>query len=175
MQMSSDTTRNSGDDEAVARVSALEPNHCVATWRRFVVIIWRHDTTHDGVSDLRRALTATASKSEQIALVTIVEPNAPPPPSEVRDALARLLGEFGRTIRFSAVAFEGSGFRAAMVRGVVTGLTLLARMPYPHKVFAGVDESSRWLTANLHGIGWRETQAELIEAVAELRRRITAA
>jgi hypothetical protein len=157
-----------------ARVFVLEDNHCMATWRSFVIVIWRKDTTADAVKQLRDLLQKTSTTTQAVCLLTIVEPNAPPPSSDVRDALAGVLGEFGKLIKYSAVAFEGSGFRAAMVRGVVTGLTMLARMPYPHKVFAGVEESARWLCGNASAVGFRETANEVIDAVAELRRRIAA-
>src|SRR5262249_31253721 len=106
-----------------ARVHVLDDNHCMASWRNFVIVILRKDTTAEAVSQLRALLQKIQTTSDAICLLTVVEPNAPPPPSEVRDALAGVLGEFGKLIKFSAVAFEGSGFRAAMVRGVVTGLT----------------------------------------------------
>src|SRR5262249_34587794 len=140
---------------AFARVHVLDDNYCMATWRNFAVVIWRKDTTAEAVGQWRTLLQKIATTSDAICLLTVVEPDARPPPSEVRDALAGVLGEFGKLIKFSAVAFEGTGFRAAMVRGVVTGLTLLARMPYPHKVFAGVEEAVRWMCSNAAGIGWR--------------------
>jgi hypothetical protein len=158
-----------------ARVLTVTDDHCIAIWRRFLVVVWRKDTTSPAVADFRAALTRLASETHEVALLTVVEPNAPPPPSDVRDALAAVLAEFGKLIKFSAVAFEGTGFRAAMVRGVVTGLTLLARMPYPHKVFAGVPEAARWLIPNVHRLGWHESMEELTTAVAELRHRVAAA
>jgi hypothetical protein len=176
MSTTSDTMHHGGDGGASsARVVVLQDNHCIATWRGFVIIIWRRETTAQGVADLRQALQRLGPTSTGVGLLTIIEPNAPPPTSEVRDGLAAVLGEFGKLIKFSAVAFEGSGFRAAMVRGVVTGLTMLARMPYPHKVFAGVNEATQWLIPSLQRIGWRDSAFELTEAVAELRRRIAAA
>ena len=59
------------------------------------------------------------------------------PPAASRNELAATL-RGASFIKASAVAFEGQGFRAAAVRGVVTGLTALARQPFPHKVFAHV-------------------------------------
>ena len=159
-----------------ARVVVLKPDHCLATWRNFLILIWRNETTEEGVNDFRNTLQRlTTTNRDGLGLLTIIEPNAPPPASKVRDELARVLGQFGKLIKYSAVAFEGSGFRAAMVRGVVTGLTMLARMPYPHKVFPGVDQSAEWLIPNLRNLGWRESVGDLTGAVADLRKRIAAA
>jgi hypothetical protein len=52
---------------------------------------------------------------------------------QVRKALADLLTE-SHIIRCSAVIMEGTGFRAAAVRGVVTSLTMLARHEFPHRI-----------------------------------------
>lgn len=170
-----EATPPGGSSGSTARVNVLQDNHCVATWHRFLIVIFRHDTTVEAINDVRHALEKLESTEKSVALLTIIEPNAPPPSSDVRDAMAAMLAEFGRVIKYSAVAFEGSGFRAAVVRGVVTGLTLLARMPYPHKVFAGVDDAAQWMINNVASLlGWRETVTQLTDAVAELRRRIAA-
>ncbi|HZS40192.1 MAG TPA: hypothetical protein VFF06_25350 [Polyangia bacterium] len=128
----------------------------------------------EGARLSRDGLKALAARQPSgIALLNIVEPSAPAPPSEVRGALARILTEFGHELKCSAVVHEGSGFRAAAVRGVVTGLTLLARQPFPHKVFATVDEASAWMTDTLHkSFGWTVTAVDLIDAVNDLRIRI---
>ena len=98
------------------------------------------------------------------------------PSSEVRTALARFMTEGARVIRSSAVAFEGAGFRAAAVRGVVTGLTMLARQPYPHKVFATMTDAAQWLTGSLAQTAHVPLDSrELLGALEELRERMSKA
>ena len=70
----------------------------------------------------------------------------------------------------SAVVHEGTGFRAAAVRSVVTGLAMMANLPYPHKVFATVDDAGRWLHMN-SPVGKKWEARGLIEAVREVRER----
>lgn len=163
---------------AAAKVAVLEHDHCVAVWGPVVILIWRHETTLDGVRAVDERLHDFARTNPSGGgLMTIIEANAPLPEAHVRDALAGVLKKHPVAIKSSAVVHEGSGFRAAAVRGVVTGLTLLARQPFPHRIFATVDDGSRWLAASL-----RETAPHanvdgehLIEAVRELRQRIASA
>ncbi len=155
-------------------ITALDKNHCMAVWESLFICIWRNETTMAGARISREGIRALAeSRPKGIALLNVVEPNAPAPPSEVRAALARIMVDFGHALKGSAVVHEGSGFRAAAVRGVVTGLTLLARPPFPHKVFATVEEASDWLAVSLQkSEGWEWSGARLIDAVADLRVRI---
>ena len=41
--------------------------------------------------------------------------------------------------RASALVFGGLGFKASIIRGVVTGLNLLAGYPFPYRTFADAD------------------------------------
>ena len=114
------------------------------------LLVWRGETTSAGVNATEIAMEKMAKMSgERFGLLTVVEPNAPLPPGEVRDQLAALLGRLP-WITASAVVFEGKGFRAAAVRSVVTGLTLLAKQGYPHKVFATTEEGTSWLLQNMN-------------------------
>jgi hypothetical protein len=161
-------------DDNTASVIALEHDYCFAGWNAIFIVIWRHDTTSDGVRNLDLKLRDhEKAHPDGCGLLTIIEQGAPMPTSEVRTALARFMTEGARVIRSSAVAFEGAGFRAAAVRGVVTGLTMLARQPYPHKVFATMPDAAQWLGASL-----RETaklnvdSAALLAALSDLRARV---
>lgn len=70
----------------------------------------------------------------------------------------------------AALVFEGTGFRAAAVRGVVTVLNTLARQAYPYKSFGTVDAGATWV-ASMHndGKGGTIRAADLISVVAPLR------
>jgi hypothetical protein len=161
-----------------ARVGVLETDHCFATWGPIFICIWRHDTTLAGVNTLteRVADFARTAPGDGVGLLTIVEQNAPVPDSKVRDALAGFMKKSAGALRSSAVVHEGTGFRSAAVRGVVTGLTMLARQAFPHRVFATVEEGSRWLVGSLRQTANQNVNDDmLIAVVSELRKRIAAA
>ena len=132
------------------RILLHDKDYCTAAWRDLFVLIWRHETTLEGIKAGRDALASMGqSHPDGCAMLTIVEPGAPMPPAEARDALSEVLRDAGDIIKVSAVVFEGAGFRAAAVRSVVTGISLVAKQPYPHKVFATVDAAASWLSPSL--------------------------
>lgn len=109
---------------------------------------------------------ATAQQRELVFLI-VAEEQAPPPPAPLRAELARHLGETQHRILRSAVVHEGAGFRAAVVRSFVTGLSVLLRANYPRRVFSNVNDAAFWLGA--------DPRAELevpafLDALREVRR-----
>ena len=158
-----------------ASLKVVTPDYCIATWSSVLVLIWRVNTTMDAVAAVRHEIEALGRAHPQgIGLLTIVEQAAPVPSSEARNGLARTLADFGKIIRHSAVVHEGSGFRAAAIRGVVTGLTMLARPPYPHKVFSTLDSAALWLASGLRAAGIDCDAEDLSTAVRDVRVRVAA-
>jgi hypothetical protein len=112
-----------------------QPDYVLASWHRIFCVIWRRETTEDAARHLRDACAEFAKKHPRgIGLLTVVESGASSPPLPARRAIASFLAEGSAYIRCSAVVVEGSGFRMAAARSIVTGLTLLARQRYPHRV-----------------------------------------
>src|SRR5882757_5220624 len=103
---------------APARVDAVSPDYCLARWNQFYMIIWRVNTTMAGIRILARSFDEfRKSFPEGVGLITIVEPGAPLPPTEARQTLGQLLADAAGSIQYSAVVYEGGGFRASAVRG----------------------------------------------------------
>lgn len=154
---------------------AKQPDFALACWQHVFTVIWRRETTMEGAEQLRTECRAFAeSHPRGIALLTIVESGAPLPSSGPRKAIAEFLGEASAFIKCSAVIFEGSGFRAAAVRSVVTGLTLMARQKYPHKV-CDLDEAVRMFAGILpQATGRGISEIELKSTLADLRVKIDA-
>jgi hypothetical protein len=151
------------------QVLGIDDNHVVGNVWNVSVLVWGKETTMGGVASAERAIAAHAARHpEGIGLLTVVEEIADPPNAEVRKALGLMLTSMAGKVKRSAVSQEGTGFRAAMVRGVVTGLMLLTRVPFPHKVFDNADTSVTWIVA---GLPARPAEASLILAgVREIRR-----
>ncbi|WP_394829521.1 hypothetical protein [Pendulispora albinea] len=156
---------------APARVDAVSPDYCLARWNQFYIDIWRVNTTMAGLRIMAKSFEEfTKGYPEGVGVITIVEPGAPLPPAEARQTLGQFLADAEGRIRFSAVVYEGGGFRASAVRGVVSSLILLARPPYPHRVFATATEACTWFQ---RGFGAEAVNGKELEiAIADLRRRI---
>jgi hypothetical protein len=138
------------DRPAIITVDATR-DHVVATYNRVILLVFERDTTLGAVVALRKALDYLDGKYPSgIALLTVVSENAPLPSQEARDAMSSVAtGAAGKRLRRSAVVFEGGGFRSALVRGVATGLQLVAKLPFPHRVFHSVELAAAWLAPEL--------------------------
>ena len=124
---------------------ASTPDHLVVTWRNCLTVFFRHETTLAGVIAVQNVYDRYAKEYPSgLCLLTVVERGAPMPPSDVRLALAKFLESGAGYVKMSAVVHEGAGFSAAAVRSVVTGLALLTRLPFPHRVFASVEDAVSW-------------------------------
>jgi hypothetical protein len=127
------------------------PDCLVLTWDRCVGVVWKRETTPEGVDALTTTYREQASRYPSgVYLLTIVERDAPMPAPPQREALAVFLRSGGGRTRMSAVVIEGTGFRAAAVRSVVTGLAMLVRLPYPHEIFGSMEQAAKWLGTTPH-------------------------
>jgi len=72
--------------------------------------------------------------------------------SGVRRELARVLKVYGPDIGAAAIVYEGLGFKATIVRSVVTAIALTSHNQFPYRVFAGVDPAMQWLAGKVAGV-----------------------
>jgi hypothetical protein len=155
------------------RLITRDPDYVLGTWQQIFAVIWRKETTLHGAIHLRNACTEFASRHPQgIGLLTIVEPNSPLPASDIRKSIADFLHDGSSFIKCSTVIFEGSGFRAAAVRSVVTGLTLMARQAYPHRVCSLVEASHLYGDVLSAATGQVVVAEQFRSTLAEFRGRI---
>jgi hypothetical protein len=131
--------------------------------------VWKRDTTAEGVEALAQTYREHAARYPSgVYLLTIVERDAPMPPTEQREAVAVFLRSGSGRTRMSAVVIEGTGFRAAAVRSVVTGLAMLVRLPYPHEIFGSLEQAAKWLGTTPHN----DVDPDYtVSAVADARRK----
>ena len=153
-------------------IVAQDEDYVLATWQQIFVVVWRRDTTLEAVAALHRECREFATKHPLgIGLLTIVSEKAPMPPSPARHAVADFLAQGSAYIKCSAVLMEGTGFRAAAVRSVVTGLTMLAKQAYPHRV-CSLPDAVAMLSHTLTRVGGRALNATAMHAaIDELRQR----
>jgi len=105
-----------------------DSDHCIVTWDRVIIQVWRFATTREAIADLElisRAFIAE-QRTRKICSVSIVEHTSPPPGELVRGHLSRFYRELAPSVHEAVIVPEGGGFRAAMVRGVGVALSTLA-------------------------------------------------
>jgi hypothetical protein len=158
------------------KLDRADHNHACGTQDNFVLNVWRRESLIENIQYLTALLERErAEHPEGFHLLQVVEYSAVVPNAVARAALAGMLRSGTGAIISSSVAFEGDGFQASMVRGVVTGLTMLAKPPFPHGVVASV-RAALVVHARHAGIPLGDPLLERVEqAVAELRSAIDVA
>ncbi len=122
------------------------------------VIIWRDlfvlvDKGSAKVSDYpmleRMVLDQSERYPEGLGCVVIIPANAIPPPDDVRQAIKDVLTCLAPKLRCLCWVVEGSGFRAAAVRGALTGLRMFSRPTYPTNVASNMNAAVSWVLAKV--------------------------
>ena len=141
------------------------------------VLVWKHPPVMAGIDDCKRLfshLRATRPQTK-FGYLAIVESHAGTHmPSDVRSSLSSMLNQFEQSIAGSVVVFEGTGFRAAIVRSVVAAITLASRLDFPATVESDLRVAARWLVGKLPA-GGRLQPNELCDTVNQFRSRWNAA
>ena len=153
------------------RIYRFCSDYALASWGNVFIVIWRQNTTLVGASNLRSQCEKFALQHpEGVLLLTVIHDGAPAPASAERAQIASFL-KSAEYIRGSAVVMEGTSFRAAFVRGVVTGLTMLAHQPFPHQVCSMAQAGALFARVTQGADVAFEPQA-FERGIAELRGRI---
>jgi hypothetical protein len=127
------------------RIVASDLHWSSGVWQDAMVVVWR------GTTDLARARAATELMREVtrlhggVGIVVVVEPESPLPDGATRPIFAKAMRECGSRIAGAAYVIGTGGFMGAAVRGAITGLSLIAREPYPTKTFPSVASAASWV------------------------------
>jgi len=137
------------------------------------VNVLRRSLTMKQMAEVRRVVAKQQARGEASArgAITVLELSALDSiDEEARRDSARLMSE----VRSAAAAtvVEGRGFRAVAGRAIISGLYLVSRPPYQHRVFSDAEEGARWMGALVAGKPAAPTAKEISEAIAEARAAI---
>jgi hypothetical protein len=132
-------------------IQTMSPNK-VIFWRDVFVLVDNgkarvNDYAHFG----RLILEQKAKYKAGIGSLVIIPEGATPPPDEVRKAINRALNNLDDGLRCFCWIVEGSGFQAAVARGVLTGIRLFGRHRYPTQIETNLEEALAWILPHLDG------------------------
>ncbi len=132
-----------------ATIYQHDDQHVVGSWKNLLFTIFRGRTTLAAIHNSRQARDQLAAFHRAgISMLVVVESHSAMPTADVRKALQEALEGGAGTTLLSAVVHEGTGFQASAIRSVVTGLNMLTRLPYPHRIFATVGDAAVWIGGN---------------------------
>ena len=88
---------------------------------------------------------AVAHTPGKVAFLCVVTSEASPPDEPERAASSAMIDGHGSKLAAVACVIEGTGFRAAITRTVLSGITAVIRSPSPIRFFESVELATPWL------------------------------
>lgn len=130
----------------------LDAHQLIATWKN--VVVCQFGITALTEEAARRQVAICTAHGQrfgpgQLLEIVLIDRDTPlPTPGgrAVLDAAASAVGPYYLGV---ACVFQGVGFRAALVRGVLTSLVMLARSPFPQRIFPSDAECLTWSSEKL--------------------------
>lgn len=134
------------------------------------VCIWRGAVTPASFERQRSALAEVVDLHPGGAgFLCIIEATATPPNDALRRASVEMLASHGNRLKCVGCTIEGTGFKAAVTRSVLSGMALVfANRKTPVSFFANVSDTVAWMSDWLP----RGATVNAVAAVAELRRSV---
>jgi hypothetical protein len=161
-----------GSAEPSSRILHMDRHQAIIVWGHVVIVVWRGDVDAAAVQRLESAtIDVLRRHRNRAAVMGVVEPTAAAPSPEMRKATSisnDRLSELG--LVGVAGVLSQHGFAGSLMRGVITGLTMLSRTRYPFKVFDNHDDGAVWLSQRLAAYDARMSARECSLVVGRARR-----
>ena len=148
-----------------------DANQLIATWKNVIVCQFGNSPLSEDAARRQVAISTTQGQRfgpSQLLEIALIDRETPLPTPGARAVLDLAVRSVGPYYLGVASVFEGTGFRAALVRGVLTLLAMLARTLFPQRVFASDDECTTWCQGRL---GATPADASDLRAIIAMVRR----
>jgi hypothetical protein len=137
-----------------------------------LISVWDAAPTLEMASIAASVLQQVARTESGVVVLSVLGPNTPPPEGAVRQAFAESFDRHKSRIAAVAQVVEGEGFRAAAMRSVLVGITLLLRPGFEQKACATIADAAQFLSEHSKG---KVGAADVIRGVTELRQSAASA
>jgi len=150
---------------------------CLATCGRAFINAWFKSPDAAMLRMLQQHHRAyVATHTGKHAVVSLIEANIGRTLAEDARLEARAQAEEMITRTFChCFIVLGTGFYAATVRGIISGIQWFSRTPVPWKVFGDIGEGARWIATHAQADGHSDTAADLRAAIEATHRAAPAA
>jgi hypothetical protein len=149
----------------------LDEHHIAVAAFNMVFVYWAKETQLASYKRVCDTLTRLAGvHPEGIGVCQVVGLQAIPPASETRTEITRLMTERvgGRLMHYSIV-HEGSGFKAASVRAIVSASHMLARTKTNLAVFSSLADAAVWHAGQQQLLKRKESAQVISGIIRELQ------
>lgn len=110
------------------------------------IAVWTKKPTLASFEIQRAELaSATLRRPGQQVFMCVIAAKTDAPDQNVRDATSAMVTTLGPKLAASVCVIEGTGFRAAITRTVLTSILWVVRTPMPSAFFESVPQACAWL------------------------------
>jgi hypothetical protein len=156
--------------EKEVEVAAIDEDHIKGTAFNMVFFVWRRRTL---VGPYRQGIELIKKMGlkhpKGLGVMHVVETDAVPPDADARKAFTDVTQM--DEIKYFSVTHEGTGFKAASVRAIMSGVHALARPKFEHAVHSTVADAARWAAAHNKRLGRTEDWTAIEKVLQALRRQ----
>jgi hypothetical protein len=139
----------------------------MAEMRGVCIALWRRKPNRELFEAEKKCLDEVVAKNKgRAAFLCIVEPTSEPPDDDIRKASSLMVSSHEKDLKCVALVIEGTGFRSAITRTVLSGIVMLIRTPAPIKFFDIPKSACIWVGTQLPAA--RDGLLEEIEALRSL-------
>jgi len=144
-------------------------DHVKGVLSNLVMVVWRRRTLLGPYRAAMQLVTRVGLRHPTgVGVMQVVEVDAVPPDSDTRNAFGEMMRH--PAVKHFSLTHEGTGFKAASVRAIVSGVNALARPRFPHSVHSSVADASRWAAEKNRIIRAWDDAAAIELALQSLRR-----
>lgn len=151
-------------------IVASEPHYVLASWRMVSIAVWIDDTPVSAIQAAQGMLLRQSLEfPEGVAFLQMIGEDHQSLETPARNALKDLLRSGRSIIRLAPVVYEGTGFRAAAVRAIVTSLLSQRSFGFPHRVYSALEAAALAIAREFEKREPTRFARELCEAMGDLR------
>jgi hypothetical protein len=139
--------RSSRFPVAIPRIVQRDRDIVVANLEHLCIVVWHGAVTRVPFEKQRAALADVVARyPNRAGFLIVIEDKVTPPSEELRRQSTDMLKSHGERLCCVGCVIEGNGFRAAITRGVLSGMILLMRNSKSKvSFFADVPSAAGWM------------------------------
>lgn len=111
----------------------------------FVLLVWEAGPTLEAIELVNEILEPYAERGDAIDFIAVIPTESDYPSEDARRKLAEAMRS--PAIRNIALVTHGKGFRASIVRSILSSISLMTRKSIPQKVVSTLEEGESWLAS----------------------------
>lgn len=148
-----------------------DEHHVTAVWLNMVFAYWHNETQHAAFRRVSSELAKLAVPyKEGVGVCQIVGLRATPPDPATRVEITRLIKDgCGGHLRHYSVVHEGTGFKAASIRAIISASQMMARSKTKVAVFRKTAQAAAWHAQWQQAIGRNEPARQIEQIMIWLR------